>query len=148
MIFPSPLKDKFKPAVGVDVVLQVDSSLSFLDGFVSEALAAGAAPYKPQHQRQEELAQAKGKRLRLRLWQIWQHVYTALFWFVLTVLSASALSLEPYGLSLPISMSSCSIADRQSPTLLSISSGLSGDSTELSHKGGYVDKHTHLCCLN
>uniref|UniRef100_A0A4W6D5R0 AP-4 complex subunit epsilon n=1 Tax=Lates calcarifer TaxID=8187 RepID=A0A4W6D5R0_LATCA len=85
--------------------LEVDSSLSFLDGFVSEALAAGAAPYKPPHQRQEELAQAK------------------------------ALSLEPYGLSLPISMSSCSIADRQSPTLLSMSSGLSGDSTDLSHKG-------------
>uniref|UniRef100_A0A8C2ZYZ4 AP-4 complex subunit epsilon n=1 Tax=Cyclopterus lumpus TaxID=8103 RepID=A0A8C2ZYZ4_CYCLU len=75
--------------------LEVDSSLSFLDGFVSEALAAGAAPYKAPHQRQEELAQAK------------------------------ALSLEPYGLSLPISMSSCSIADRQSPTLLSVSSGLS-----------------------
>ncbi|XP_073327523.1 AP-4 complex subunit epsilon-1 [Pagrus major] len=86
--------------------LEVDSSLSFLDGFVSEALAAGAAPYKPPHQRQEELAQGK------------------------------ALSLEPYGLSLPISMSSCSIADRQSPTLLSISSGLSGDSTDLSLKGG------------
>ncbi|XP_010746455.3 AP-4 complex subunit epsilon-1 [Larimichthys crocea] len=86
--------------------LEVDSSLSFLDGFVSEALAAGAAPYKPPHQRQEELAQAK------------------------------ALSLEPYGLSLPISISSCSIADRQSPTLLSMSSGLSGDSTDLSHKGG------------
>ncbi|KAM8751334.1 AP-4 complex subunit epsilon-1 [Acanthopagrus schlegelii] len=86
--------------------LEVDSSLSFLDGFVSEALAAGAAPYKPPHQRQEELAQAK------------------------------ALSLEPYGLSLPISISSCSIADRQSPTLLSISSGLSGDSTDLSLKGG------------
>ncbi|XP_042351610.1 AP-4 complex subunit epsilon-1 [Plectropomus leopardus] len=86
--------------------LEVDSSLSFLDGFVSEALAAGAAPYKPPHQRQEELAQAK------------------------------ALSLEPYGLSLPISMSSCSIADRQSPTLLSVSSGLSGDSTDLSNKGG------------
>uniref|UniRef100_A0A671V9W1 AP-4 complex subunit epsilon n=1 Tax=Sparus aurata TaxID=8175 RepID=A0A671V9W1_SPAAU len=89
-----------------DAGLEVDSSLSFLDGFVSEALAAGAAPYKPPHQRQEELAQAK------------------------------ALSLEPYGLSLPISMSSCSIADRQSPTLLSISSGLSGDSTDLSLKGG------------
>ncbi|XP_035520863.1 AP-4 complex subunit epsilon-1 isoform X1 [Morone saxatilis] len=85
--------------------LEVDSSLSFLDGFVSEALAAGAAPYKPPHQRQEELAQAK------------------------------ALSLEPYGLSLPISMSSCSIADRQSPTLLSMSSGLSGNSTDHSHKG-------------
>ncbi|XP_071352623.1 AP-4 complex subunit epsilon-1 [Trachinotus anak] len=86
--------------------VEVDSSLSFLDGFVSEALAAGAAPYKPPHQRQEELAQAK------------------------------ALSLEPYGLSLPISMSSCSITDRQSPTLLSMSSGLSGDSADLSHKGG------------
>ncbi|XP_069564295.1 AP-4 complex subunit epsilon-1 isoform X1 [Brachyistius frenatus] len=86
--------------------VEVDSSLSFLDGFVSEALAAGAAPYKPPHQRQEELAQTK------------------------------ALSLEPYALSLPISMSSCSITDRQSPTLLSMSSGLSGDSTDLSHKGG------------
>jgi len=50
----------------------VDSSLSFLDGFVSEALAAGAAPYKPPHQRQEELAQAKGETLSFRLWQIWQ----------------------------------------------------------------------------
>lgn len=86
--------------------LEVDSSLSFLDGFVSEALAAGAAPYKPPHHRQEELAQDK------------------------------ALSLEPYGLSLPISMSSCSITDRQSPTLLSMSSGLSGNSGELPHKGG------------
>lgn len=86
--------------------LEVDSSLSFLDEFVSEALAAGAAPYKPPHQRQEELARAK------------------------------ALSLEPYGLSLPISMSSCSIADRHSPTLLSISSGLSGNSADLSNKGG------------
>lgn len=86
--------------------VEVDSSLSFLDGFVSEALAAGAAPYKPPHQRQEELTRAK------------------------------ALSLEPYSLSLPISMSSCSITDRQSPTLLSMSSGLSGDSTDLSHKGG------------
>ncbi|KAF7224233.1 AP-4 complex subunit epsilon-1 isoform X1 [Nothobranchius furzeri] len=86
--------------------MEVDSSLSFLDGFVSEALAAGAAPYKPPHQRQEELSRSK------------------------------ALSLEPYGLSLPISMSSCSIADRQSPTLLSVSSGLSGDRTDHSHKGG------------
>uniref|UniRef100_A0A1A8MTX6 Adaptor-related protein complex 4, epsilon 1 subunit n=1 Tax=Nothobranchius pienaari TaxID=704102 RepID=A0A1A8MTX6_9TELE len=86
--------------------VEVDSSLSFLDGFVSEALAAGAAPYKPPHQRQEELSRSK------------------------------ALSLEPYGLSLPISMSSCSIADRQSPTLLSVSSGLSGDRTDHSHRGG------------
>lgn len=86
--------------------LEVDSSLSFLDAFVSEALAAGAAPYKPPHQRQEELAQEK------------------------------ALSLEPYELSLPMNMSSCSVTGRQSPTLMSVSSGLSGDSTELSHKGG------------
>lgn len=57
--FSSTVKEKFKLAVGS----QVDSSLSFLDGFVSEALAAGAAPYKPPHQRQEELAQAKGKNI-------------------------------------------------------------------------------------
>lgn len=122
----------------------MDSSLSFLDGFVSEALAAGAAPYKPPHQRQEELAQAKGETLSFRLWQNWQPctVFMHDLRFDL-FLSVSALSLEPYGLSLPISMSSCSIADRQSPTLLSISSGLSGDSTDLSHKGGYVD----LRCL-
>lgn len=83
--------------------LEVDSSLSFLDGFVSEALAAGAEPYKPPHQRQEELAHDK------------------------------ALSVEPYGLSLPLGVSDCSVADRLSPAM---SSGLSGDSTELSHKGG------------
>ncbi|XP_028285782.1 AP-4 complex subunit epsilon-1 [Parambassis ranga] len=102
----SELCAKVLPRGGDREHVEVDSSLSFLDGFVSEALAAGAAPYKPPHQRQEELAQAK------------------------------VLSLEPYSLSLPISMSSCSITDRQSPTLLSMSSGLSGDSTDLSHKGG------------
>uniref|UniRef100_A0AAR2IX48 AP-4 complex subunit epsilon n=1 Tax=Pygocentrus nattereri TaxID=42514 RepID=A0AAR2IX48_PYGNA len=75
--------------------LEVDSSLSFLDGFVSDALAAGAAPYKPPHQRQEELSQQR------------------------------ALSLEPYGLSLPVTMSSCTLTDRQSPTFLSMSSDLS-----------------------
>ncbi|XP_049561998.1 AP-4 complex subunit epsilon-1 isoform X6 [Orcinus orca] len=38
----------------------VDASLSFLDGFVAEELSQGAAPYKPQHQRQEEkLSQEK-----------------------------------------------------------------------------------------
>lgn len=84
----------------------MDSSLSFLDGFVSEALTAGAAPYKPPHQRQEELCQQR------------------------------ALSLEPYGLSLPVSMSSCTLTDQQSPTLLSLSSGLSGNSTELSLRTG------------
>ncbi|XP_043083718.1 AP-4 complex subunit epsilon-1 [Puntigrus tetrazona] len=85
---------------------EVDSSLSFLDGFVSEALAAGAAPYKPPHQRREELCEDR------------------------------ALNLEPYSFSLPVSLSSCSITDRQSPTLLSVSSGLSGNSTELSQKAG------------
>ncbi|XP_052397551.1 AP-4 complex subunit epsilon-1-like isoform X1 [Carassius gibelio] len=86
--------------------MEVDSSLSFLDGFVSEALAAGAAPYKPPHQRQEELCEDR------------------------------ALNLEPYSYSLPVSLSSCSITDRPSPTLLSVSSGLSGNSTELSQKAG------------
>lgn len=41
-----------------------------------------------------------------------------------------ALSLEPYGLSLPVSVSSCALTERQSPTLLSLSSGLSGNSME------------------
>ncbi|XP_048014044.1 AP-4 complex subunit epsilon-1 [Megalobrama amblycephala] len=86
--------------------MEVDSSLSFLDGFVSEALAAGAAPYKPPHQRQEELCEER------------------------------ALNLEPYSFSLPVSLSSCSITDRQSPTMLSVSSGISGNSTELSQKAG------------
>uniref|UniRef100_A0A3B3U3P4 AP-4 complex subunit epsilon n=1 Tax=Poecilia latipinna TaxID=48699 RepID=A0A3B3U3P4_9TELE len=100
----SELQAKVLPRSASMEPVEVDSSLSFLDGFVSEALAAGAAPYKPPHQRQEELSRSK-------------------------------LNLEPYGLSLPISISSCSITDRQSPTLLSISSGLSGDSTDFSHKG-------------
>uniref|UniRef100_W5N705 AP-4 complex subunit epsilon n=1 Tax=Lepisosteus oculatus TaxID=7918 RepID=W5N705_LEPOC len=85
--------------------LEVDTSLSFLDGFVSEALASGAAPYKPHHQRQEELSQEK------------------------------ALNYEPYSLSLPLSLSSCSITGRQSPSGLSLSSGLSGNSAEMAQKG-------------
>lgn len=112
----------------------MDSSLSFLDGFVSEALAAGAAPYKPPHQRQEEMFRSKGRKYS----DLWPECFL-LCLFVLIVLWFSALSLEPYGLSLPISMSSCSITDRQSPTLLSMSSGLSGDSAELPHKGRSVD---------
>ncbi|MGH0132215.1 UNVERIFIED_CONTAM: hypothetical protein FKN15_021636 [Acipenser sinensis] len=86
--------------------IEVDTSLSFLDGFVADALGRGAAPYKPHHQRQEELSQEK------------------------------ALNYEPYGLSLPVSLSSCSITGRQSPTGLSLSSGLSGNSTEMGPKGG------------
>ncbi|XP_066198771.1 AP-4 complex subunit epsilon-1 isoform X1 [Saccopteryx leptura] len=40
--------------------MMVDASLSFLDGFVAQALSQGAAPYKPHHQRQEEkLSQEK-----------------------------------------------------------------------------------------
>uniref|UniRef100_A0A8C6UTV6 AP-4 complex subunit epsilon n=1 Tax=Neogobius melanostomus TaxID=47308 RepID=A0A8C6UTV6_9GOBI len=100
------LRSQLLPLCSDPEPLEVDSSLSFLDAFVSEALAAGAAPYKPPHQRQEELAQQK------------------------------ALSLEPYELSLPINMSSSCVTGRQSPTLMSVSSGLSGDSAELSHKGG------------
>lgn len=83
-----------------------------------------------------------GKRnwldLKVKVIKRFDSWFAALFGFVLTLFSAAALSLEPYGLSLPMSMSSCSITDRQSPTLLSMSSGLSGDSTDLSHKGGYV----------
>ncbi|XP_072292068.1 AP-4 complex subunit epsilon-1 [Eucyclogobius newberryi] len=101
----SALRDKLLPLHSGSEPLEVDSSLSFLDAFVSEALAAGAAPYKPPHQRHEELAQEK------------------------------ALSLEPYELSLSINMSSVSLTGRQSPTLMSVSSGLSGDSAELSLKG-------------
>lgn len=71
----------------------------------------------------------------------WQICFGLFF----TGVSASALSLEPYGLSLPISMSSCSITDRQSPTLLSISSGLSGNSVDRSHKGGYVNANFIHC---
>lgn len=46
--------------------MQVDASLSFLDGFVAEGLSQGAAPYKPLHQRQEEqVSQEKGVSLSL-----------------------------------------------------------------------------------
>lgn len=77
-------------------------------------------------------AKVKVKKRSSVLWQISFN----LFYYVMC---ASAVSLEPYGLSLPISISSCSITDRQSPTLLSMSSGLSGNSTDRSHKGGYVN---------
>lgn len=83
--FSSTVKEMFKLAVGS----QVDSSLSFLDGFVSEALAAGAAPYKPPHQRQEELAQAKGKNLLM----LADLVVLLCFWFVFDC--DVCLSIEP-----------------------------------------------------
>ncbi|KAJ8249351.1 hypothetical protein GJAV_G00233850 [Gymnothorax javanicus] len=100
------LKDRILPQNTSWDGLEVDSSLSFLDGFVSDALAQGAAPYKPPHQRQEELSPEK------------------------------VLNFEPYAMSLPISLSVCSLTDRQSPTQLSLSSGLSGNSTELPHRAG------------
>ncbi|KAM6257374.1 AP-4 complex subunit epsilon-1 isoform 1-T1 [Porphyrio hochstetteri] len=83
----------------------VDASLSFLDGFVSEGLGRGAAPYKPHHQRQEEkLSQEK------------------------------ALNFEPYGLSFASSVSSSGVTGRQSPTGLSFGSDMSGNSAETGHK--------------
>nr|XP_023672930.1 AP-4 complex subunit epsilon-1 [Paramormyrops kingsleyae] len=100
----APLRHRVLPHDASCEDLEVDSSLSFLDGFVSEALALGAAPYKPPHQRQEELSQHK------------------------------ALNFEPYGPSLPASLSACSLTDRQSPTAMSLSSGISGNSTEQMQK--------------
>ncbi|KPP66345.1 AP-4 complex subunit epsilon-1-like, partial [Scleropages formosus] len=100
------LRTRVLPQHGARNQLEVDSSLSFLDGFVSDALARGAAPYKPPHQRQEELSQEK------------------------------ILNFEPYGLSLPVSLSACSLTDRQSPTALSLSSSLSGNSADPPLKAG------------
>ncbi|XP_030045284.1 AP-4 complex subunit epsilon-1 isoform X2 [Microcaecilia unicolor] len=81
--------------------LVVDASLSFLDGFVAEALDCGAAPYKPHHQRQEEkLSQEK------------------------------ALSFEPYGPSFSSSLPSSVVTGRQSPSGLSLGSEFSVNSTE------------------
>ncbi|XP_038669221.1 AP-4 complex subunit epsilon-1 [Scyliorhinus canicula] len=79
----------------------VDASLSFLDGFVADALGHGAAPYKPHHQRQEErLSQEK------------------------------VLNFEPYGLSFATSPQTSSVTGRQSPTGLSFNSEISCNSTE------------------
>ncbi|XP_067827542.1 AP-4 complex subunit epsilon-1 [Heptranchias perlo] len=79
----------------------VDASLSFLDGFVADALGHGAAPYKPHHQRQEErLSEEK------------------------------VLNFEPYGLSFATSPQTSSVTGRQSPTGLSFSSEISCNSTE------------------
>ncbi|XP_072889252.1 AP-4 complex subunit epsilon-1 [Hemitrygon akajei] len=81
--------------------IMVDASLSFLDGFVADALGRGAAPYKPHHQRQEEkLSQVK------------------------------VLNFEPYGLSFLTSPQTSSVTGRQSPTDLSLNSEVSCNSTE------------------
>ncbi|XP_059495181.1 AP-4 complex subunit epsilon-1 [Stegostoma tigrinum] len=81
--------------------IMVDASLSFLDGFVADALGHGAAPYKPHHQRQEErLSEEK------------------------------VLNFEPYGLAFVTSPQASSVTGRQSPTGLSIGSEISCNSTE------------------
>ncbi|XP_040269904.1 AP-4 complex subunit epsilon-1 isoform X1 [Bufo bufo] len=85
--------------------LLVDASLSFMDGFVAEALSNGAAPYKPRHQRQEEkLSREK------------------------------ALNLEPYGLCFSPSLPSISLADGHSPSAISVLSEVSGNSGETGQK--------------
>ncbi|XP_018431554.1 PREDICTED: AP-4 complex subunit epsilon-1 [Nanorana parkeri] len=85
--------------------LSVDASLSFLDGFVAEALSKGAAPYKPHHQRQEEkLSREK------------------------------ALNLEPYGLCFSPSLPSVGLTDGHSPSGISVASEASGNSAETSQK--------------
>ncbi|XP_069480915.1 AP-4 complex subunit epsilon-1 isoform X2 [Ambystoma mexicanum] len=92
--------------------LVVDASLSFLDGFVAEALSCGAAPYKPQHQRQEE-----------KLFQ------------------EKALNFEPYELTFPSSLPSSERTGRQSPTSVSLVSELSGNSAEMALKEANHQKH-------
>ncbi|XP_068131543.1 AP-4 complex subunit epsilon-1 isoform X2 [Hyperolius riggenbachi] len=85
--------------------LAVDASLSFLDGFVAEALSKGAAPYKPHHQRQEEkLSREK------------------------------ALNLEPYGLCFSTSSPSLGLTDGYSPSGISVVSEASGNSAETGQK--------------
>ncbi|KAM9313264.1 LOW QUALITY PROTEIN: AP-4 complex subunit epsilon-1 [Gastrophryne carolinensis] len=85
--------------------IMVDASLSFLDGFVAEALSRGAAPYKPHHQRQEEkLSREK------------------------------ALNLEPYGLCYSASLPSTGLTDGQSPSGISVLSEASGNSAETGQK--------------
>ncbi|XP_053128364.1 AP-4 complex subunit epsilon-1 isoform X2 [Hemicordylus capensis] len=101
-------KELMKKVFPVDASCEdivVDASLSFLDGFVAEGLACGAAPYKPPHQRQEEkLSQEK------------------------------ALNFEPYGLSLSRRFSAPGFSGRRSPTGLSLGSDISGNSTETGQK--------------
>ena len=46
--------------------LEVDSSLSFLDGFVSEAMAQGAQAYQPLHLRSNAVVPKPQRMLRIR----------------------------------------------------------------------------------
>nr|XP_033776245.1 AP-4 complex subunit epsilon-1 isoform X3 [Geotrypetes seraphini] len=94
-------KNAHYPQRFLQVISWADASLSFLDGFVAEALGCGAAPYKPRHQRQEEkLSQEK------------------------------ALSFEPYGPSFSSSLPPSIVTGRHSPSDLSLRSEFSGNSTE------------------
>ncbi|XP_053321175.1 AP-4 complex subunit epsilon-1 [Spea bombifrons] len=84
--------------------LMVDASLSFLDGYVADALGKGAAPYKPHHQRQEEKMSRE-----------------------------KALNLEPYGMCFS-GLPSVGAADGYSPSAISVVSGVSGNSAETGQK--------------
>ncbi|KAG9489346.1 hypothetical protein GDO78_005373 [Eleutherodactylus coqui] len=100
-----PLMHSLLPLNSCCEDLVVDASLSFMDGFVAEALSTGAAPYKPHHQRQEEkLSREK------------------------------ALNLEPYGLCFSPSLPSINLADGHSPSAVSVLSEVSGNSGETGQK--------------
>ncbi|XP_075064094.1 AP-4 complex subunit epsilon-1 [Mixophyes fleayi] len=101
-----PLMQKLFPLNSSCEDVLVDASLSFLDGYVAEALSKGAAPYKPRHQRQEEkLSREK------------------------------ALNLEPYGLCFSPSLPTVGLADGHSPSAISVISEISGNSAETGQKG-------------
>ncbi|KAM4678395.1 AP-4 complex subunit epsilon-1 [Discoglossus pictus] len=85
--------------------LMVDASLSFLDGFVADALGKGAAPYKPHHQRQEEKMSRE-----------------------------KALNLEPYGQCFSPGLPSVGRTDEHSPSVISVGSEISGNSVETCQK--------------
>ncbi|XP_069839037.1 AP-4 complex subunit epsilon-1 [Dendropsophus ebraccatus] len=100
-----PLMHRLFPLNSCCEDLLVDASLSFMDGFVAEALSNGAAPYKPQHQRHEEKMSRE-----------------------------KALNLEPYGLCFSPSLPSISLADGHSPSAVSVLSEVSGNSGETGQK--------------
>ncbi|OCT86938.1 AP-4 complex subunit epsilon-1 [Xenopus laevis] len=100
-----PLMQKLFPVDSSCEDLMVDASLSFLDGFVADALGSGAAPYIPRHQRQEEKMSRE-----------------------------KALNLQPYGLCFSPSLPSVSLTDGHSPSAVSVLSGISGNSGETGQK--------------
>ncbi|KAE8617737.1 hypothetical protein XENTR_v10009187 [Xenopus tropicalis] len=100
-----PLTHKLFPLNSSCEDFMVDASLSFLDGFVADALSNGAATYIPRHQRQEEKMSRE-----------------------------KALNLQPYGLCFSPSLPSASLTDGHSPSAVSVSSGISGNSGETGQK--------------